>query len=256
MAKLSALIITLNEQDNIEECIKSIRWADEIIVVDSGSKDSTVAIARKFTSKVYINEFKDFSSQKNFCLSKAACEWVLFLDADERITEDLRLKIQGVIKYDEGPDSYYIKRSTYIFGRLFKHGGHDKDYQLRLFKKRKGHFYQPVHEKVELSGGRAGYIDEPMLHYSSSNISQYVGKLNLYTDLESAYMAGRQKRISAVGIFTKPMLRFIQKYIVQLGFMDGPEGFIFYTFSSYYDFVRCAKLWEINNAGSSIRSKG
>lgn len=249
MPRISALIITHNEAKKIKACLESISWADEIIVVDAESTDETVGICKEYTNKVYLNPFKDFSGQKNFALSKAAFEWALFIDADEIVTPSLKKRIMSALKADTGLDGYFIRRSNYIFNKELRYGGHDKDFQLRLFKKEGAKFYQPIHEKVYIESKNTGYIEEPLLHYSTRNIDDYVRKLNLYTDLECEYMVSTDDKVSQARIFTVPFLRFIKRYIIQQGFLDGIEGFMFYLLSAFYDFLKYAKYFQRRKTG-------
>jgi glycosyltransferase involved in cell wall biosynthesis len=239
---ISVAIITLNEEDSIEYTLKSAQWANEIVVVDSGSTDKTIDIAKQYGSKVFVREFDDFSSQKNFAISKCSNKWVISLDADEVVSPQLEERLKGFMSEDK--TGYRIKRQTYIFGRLMKQGGHDKDAPLRFFNKEKASFNQPIHEYVEIEGN-IGLIEEPIVHYSSRTISEYMKKLNLYTALEAEYMFKKKTKFSHVSIFLKPLAKFIQRYILQKGFCDGVEGLIFYTLSGFYDFIKWFKYWEL-----------
>jgi glycosyltransferase involved in cell wall biosynthesis len=241
MQKISIVIITKNEEEALRNCLESVKDFDEIIIVDSFSTDNTVSIAKEYTDKIFLRKFDDFSSQKNFTLTKCRNDWVLLLDADEVLSEQLKEKIKSSILNSES--GYRIKRKTYIFGRLLKYGGHSNDAPLRLFDKRKANFVQPIHEFVRISG-EVGFIKEPIIHYSTRNLNEYTNKLNLYTDLEAKFMKEKNLRFSYLGLIFYPIFRFLQRYILQRGFLDGYEGFIFYTMSAFYDFVKWTKYCQ------------
>lgn len=247
MAKISVLVIALNEEKNIRDCLGSVSWADEIIVVDSGSTDATKSIAAEFTDKVVQNRFRDFSSQKNFALSLASGEWVFFLDADERVSTGLKKKILSVVAGGGDNSAYLIKRDTFIFGRLMKNGGHDRDYQMRFFLRAGAEFFQPVHEKLVPGEGNIGRIEEPLIHYSTPDLTDYLTKMNLYTGLEAEFKVEKGLPVGFLELTFKPVLRFVQRYFFQLGFRDGYEGFLYYLLSAFYDFVKYAKCIELRN---------
>lgn len=244
MSKLSVLVITYNEETNIEGCLESVKWADEIVIVDAYSIDKTAEIAKKYTDNVYFNKFKDFSSQKNFALSKASFKWVLSLDADERVTAGLRERVLQIVNEPLPKDGYFIRRSNYIYGKWFLYGGHNKDYQLRLFKKEGAEFYQPVHEKLSLRSNDIGFIDEPIEHYSTRNLTEHIAKINHYTDLEAALILQGNNKFFISKMIIKPIAHFFQHYILQQGFRDGWEGLVYYFISAACDFIKYAKCIE------------
>lgn len=241
MEKVSVVIITKDEEDNLIYCLESVKDFDEIIVVDSGSCDKTIEIAKKYTPKVFIRNFDNFSLQKNFAISKCKNDWVLSIDADEVVSQELKERIRRF--KPEGKAGYRIRRNTCIFGRFLKYGGHSNDTPLRLFDRTKASFIQPIHEFVKVIGP-VGSIDEPILHYSARNLNEYFKKLNLYTDLEVVYLREKKLKFYYLNIFLYPVMRFIQRYLLQRGFLDGVEGFIFYALSGFYDFIRWAKYWQ------------
>jgi len=242
MEKISAIIITKDEEADLRQCLESIKYVDDIVVVDSGSTDNTLGIAKDYTSSLFVREFDDFSAQKNFAISKCKNNWVLSLDADEVVSPALGQRLKDFVPGEEA--GYNLKRETYIFGKLMKHGGHDNDTPLRLFDKRKGAFVQTIHEFVKMEG-KTSLLSEPIIHYSTKNINEYMDKLNLYTDSEARFL----KEEKAVFFYTKmiflPVVRFIQRYILQKGFMDGEEGFIFYALSGFYIYLKWFKYNEL-----------
>ncbi len=241
MEKVSVIVITKDEELSLKECLESVKDFDEIIVVDSGSSDKTVDIAKEYTTKVFNREFDDFSSQKNFAIAQCKNNWVLSLDADEVVSKEFKDRIRKIKLNDKA--GYRIKRDTYIFGKLLKYGGHCNDMPLRLFNKRKGDFLQPIHEFVKISEP-TGLIYEPILHYSSHDLNEYIKKLNLYTDLEVKFLLERNCRFYYARMLLYPVLKFIQRYLLQRGFLDGFEGLAFYILSGFYEFVKWIKYRE------------
>jgi glycosyltransferase involved in cell wall biosynthesis len=242
MEKISVIIITLNEEKNLGKCLESIKSFDEIVVADSGSTDRTLDMARQYTDKIFHRNFDNFSSQRNFAISKCKNNWVLSLDADEAVSPGLREKLEKFTPDTEA--GYRIKRNTFLFGRLMNFGGHDKDVPLRFFDKRTAEFVQPIHEFVKVDG-KIGFMEEPIMHYSSRSIDEYMKKLLLYTQIEARFMREKGIEFAFLKAFFYPVIKFFQRYILQSGFKDGMEGFIFYCLSGFYDFVKWIRLWEL-----------
>ena len=243
MKNISIAIIVKNEEGVIRQCLETVKWADEIIIVDAFSSDKTVRICKEYTDKIFLREFVDFSAQKNFALSKASNEWVLFVDADEKITPLLKDEISLLPPALKA--GYYVPRKNIIFGRHFKYGGHQDDMQLRLFKKSVSHFENPIHEKVVVAG-EVGRLHNYIEHYSTRNLSEYAEKLNLYTNLEAKFMRTQGRAIKKQDFIIKPAGQFLLRYIFKGGYKDGLEGLIFYSLSSYYTFIKYAKCWELS----------
>ncbi len=248
--KVSAVVITLNEERHLAACLESLRFCDEIVVVDAASTDRTAEIAARFTPRVYTRAFSDFSSQKNFGMAMAEGPWILSVDADERVSDELREEILGVVRNGGGDVSgYALKRWNFIFGRHLKHGGHEKDYPLRFIRKGRFSFEGPIHESLKPENA-AHRLSGILYHDSTENASAYLRKLNLYTGLEADRLRrlGRRPRIPE--LFARPLGRFFERYLFRLGFLDGFEGFVFYLLSGYYDFVRYAKCREGEDAAT------
>ena len=252
MARISAVIIALNEEKNIGGCLEAVAFCDEKIVVDSGSADRTIAIAEVHGAKVFSNAFVDFASQKNVGIGKARGDWVLLIDADERVSEALALTIKKTLM-NPTFDGYYLTRLNRIFGRWMRHGDNANDLQLRLVKKEKALFEGAVHERIYLQE-KTGILKGPLLHYSTENISSYMKKLNQYTGLEATTWGHVnhltcphvvEGRCSPVKMLLKPIGLFFYRLIWQRGFLDGMEGFFFCALSAYYQFLCQAKKWEI-----------
>ncbi|NOR80995.1 MAG: glycosyltransferase [Methyloprofundus sp.] len=224
--KLSIIIITLNEQDLIRDCLESVSWADEIIVVDSGSNDSTLEICREYTKHILINkDWQGFGYQKNLALQQATGDWVFSIDADERVTSDLKQKIQQAIKTGSYI-AYEMPRLAYFLGKEMRHGGWWPDYVLRLFLREKSQFSNDiVHERV-LVKGTVGRINSHLIHHSYTSLEQVLVKNDKYSTA-AAIKAHAQGKQSSLG---KALIRagwtFLRTYIFRLGFLDGKEGFI------------------------------
>jgi glycosyltransferase involved in cell wall biosynthesis len=263
--KISAVIITYNEERNIEACLKSVSFCDEIVVVDSGSVDGTLALIKKHTltggapaggaPTVYFRPFDHFSAQKNEAVSKATSDWILSIDADERVSEALQKEILDVIRSNPranheslwGPCAYHIPRKNFIFGSHLKFGANRGDAPVRLFRRGFAAFEGAIHERLSVPDSlmRIGKLKSQLIHLSSPTLKDYMRRLDHYTQLEATQMRDRRERFSYLKFFVKPPLRFIQRYFLQGGFLDGRKGFIYCALGSFYEFVRYAKLWEL-----------
>ena len=245
MADLSVTIITYNEEDNIGGCLESIKWADEIVVVDANSTDRTVEICRKYTDKVFQHEWTDFGQQKSLALGKASNDWILSLDADERIDRALAEEIRGVLRIDYPKDGYYIPRKNYFLGKWLKHGGWYPDYHVRLFRKSKGEFEQKkVHEGIKV-GNETGYLKQPIEHFPYRRLRDYFEKFQLYTSLYAEEKFEEGKRITKWAPFLRLPSEFLLGYIFRGGYKDGFHGLLLSVLSSFYVFTKYIKLWEL-----------
>lgn len=244
---ISAVFIALNEEKRIGRALGAVSWADEIVVVDSGSVDHTMEEARRQGAKVFQRKFDDFASQKNFALEKASEEWVLFLDADEIVTGSLAKEAAEAVKTDAF-NGYRVPRTNVIFGRAMKYGGHHGDSHLRLFRKGAAHFEGPIHERAVVKGN-VGRLKSPIMHYSTETVREYLVKLEIYTDLEAHLLLKSGKKVTAIDMALKPCLKFFKQYFLQGGFLDGIEGFMFYRLSMFYSFVKYAKYFELRREG-------
>ncbi len=237
---LTVGIITKNEENNIRDCISTSRnIADEIIVVDDYSEDNTEQTALSAGAVVFKRKFDDFSSQKNYLISKCAGEWILILDADERLEDALKNSIKSVVKKTLC-DAFKISRKNFIFGKHLKYGAGGDDSVLRLFRQGSASFVNDVHEEARVCGTIGRLFEGAILHYSTPNLSSYVRKLNHYTDIESGMIRGHRKFI-LLRLLAQPPYEFIWRYIFKLGFIDGMEGFLYAALSSLYTFIKYAK---------------
>lgn len=242
MPILSAVLITRDEEKNITECISGLKFCDEVIVVDGQSRDKTVEFAERLGAKVHSRVFTDFASQKNYGIGKAQGDWVLVVDADERVSSELADEIKKTVQ-DSRADGYYFQRRNRIFGRWMEYGAHENDFQLRLVRRNGALFEGPVHERIYLKG-KVERLKKPLLHYSTDTISNYMRKLNVYTTLEAGILKEKSAPVSTREMRRRPLFVFLYRVFWKKGFLDGMEGFFFAVLSAYYEFVRRAKYWE------------
>jgi glycosyltransferase involved in cell wall biosynthesis len=252
--KLSAIVITCNEAENIAECLESLSFADERIVVDSGSADETVAIAKEYTSKVFITEWKGYGATKQWALEKAMGDWVLWLDADERIPASLADEILCALGGESDLSGFQMPRKAFFLGRWIRHSGWYPGYVIRLFRKTGAQFGEErVHESLQVKGP-VGTLKEPILHYTDRTIHHYFRKLNRYTSLAAEDLWDHGRTVTRAGIFFRPIFMFFKMYIVKTGFLDGIQGFLLAVFSAGYVFVKYTKLWEFQTEKIRIPS--
>ncbi len=242
MTKISGVLITFNEEKNMEECLSGLNFCDEIIVVDSESVDRTAEIARKMGARVYTHAFSNFSDQKNYGIGQAIGEWVFLIDADERVSGALGEEIKRTVS-DAKFEAYEVLRRNRIFGRWMAHGINSGDFQLRLVKKNKAVFQGLVHERISLDE-KVGKLKNRLLHHSTPSIASYMNKLNVYTELEVQILKSRNEKPSIHQLKWRPLMVFIRTAFLKRGVLDGTEGLFFAILSAYYDFVNRAKHWE------------
>ncbi|PKM92887.1 MAG: hypothetical protein CVU80_01000 [Elusimicrobia bacterium HGW-Elusimicrobia-4] len=243
---ISVIIITKNEEDNLTRCLESVKWADEIIVVDSGSTDATVEIAKKFGAKVFVNDWKGYGAQKNFAIDKATGEWILSIDADEEVSHELREEIKKVIQNTGDYVAFKIPRRLIFQGKFLRCGGCYPNYQIRLFRKNKAKFnLDLVHEQL-IVGGKIGYINGSLIHYSYKNLSDYFERFNRYSTLDARKRFSNNKKFY-FWHYIQPFFKFFSMYFLRLGFLDGSQGLIWAILSSFYTFVKFQKLKELWN---------
>jgi len=242
--RVSVTIIAWNEEDRLKACLESVGWADEIIVIDAESTDKTVQVAREFTDKIWVRPWPGFAAQKNFALELAEGEWILSLDADERVTQELRSRIDAIVRADGPADGYAIPRRNLFWGAWVRHGGLYPDYQLRLFRRGAGRFVDSaVHESVMVAG-RVEKVAEPLLHHSYRGLDDFVTRSNRYSTLAAAELVKRGGHPTLLGLALRPLGRFLSMYILRAGFLDGWRGFVLAVLYANYVFLRMAKAWE------------
>jgi glycosyltransferase involved in cell wall biosynthesis len=248
LEKISAVIITKEEEENIRRCLDSIRWADEIIVVDAESSDRTTEIAKEFTDKVSVRKWEGFAMQKEYAVSLTSNEWILSLDADEIVSPGLKEEIQK--KDLRESDGYLIRRENYLFGKKITSCGWDKDFQLRLFRKSKTEVADKlVHEGFVVTG-MTGQLENVIIHNTYSSIHKYLNKVNTYTSLRAEEIYKKKKeKIGALSLFMHTFSAFFRYYISLRGFRDGMEGLIISSVNSISTLLTYVKLWELRRSG-------
>lgn len=242
MSKISAIIITLNETVNIADCLDSLAFCDERIVVDGGSKDDTVNIARQCGARVFENSWQGFGAQKNFALAQARHDWVLSIDADERVSDRLAEEIIHAADSDAA-DGYLIPRQSNFCGRPMRHSGWWPDYSLRLFRRSGAKFSDKlVHERV-LRDGTVNRLSEPLLHQPVWRIEDAVRRMDQYSTASAEEIVNSGRKISFITGITHGIWTFVRTYFLRRGFLDGPEGLLLAVANAEGSYYRYMKAW-------------
>lgn len=245
---ISVVISAYNEEKKIKDCLESVKWADEIIFIDNESQDKTAEIAKKYTTKVFTRENNlMLNVNKNFGFTKATSEWVLSLDADERVTVELREEIEQMLSKGSQKDGYFIPRKNIIFGKWIEHTGWYPDHQLRLFRRRKGKFQEEhVHEMITVEG-ETGNLNEHLMHYNYDSISQFVTKTNLiYAPNEAKDLIKKGYSYNSFDAIRFPLAEFTSRFFAREGYKDGMHGLMLSLLMAFYHLIVFANLWEQN----------
>jgi len=252
MTKLSALVITLNEEKRLPACLESVRFADEIVVVDSGSTDRTLEIARGFTSKVFHQDWLGMNGQKAFALGKASGEWILNLDADEAASPRLKQEVQEIMSRPQVEEAgFLIPRLTHYQGRWIRHSGWYPDRKLRLFRRARGRFCgKDPHDEVK-ADGRVGRLAGEILHWTYEDLAHQVSALSAYAKAAARAKQEGGERFRLFRLLLHPPGAFLRTYVLQQGFRDGYPGFLIAGMNSYYTFLKYARLWELESLPAS-----
>ena len=243
---ISAFIVCLNEADKIERCLKSVAWCDEIVIVDSGSTDGTVEICKKYTSKIFIREWPGYVAQKRFGLEHCSKEWVLNLDADEEVSQQLKEEIKAILREDNTKiNGYNISRVVFYLNKWWRKGAWYPEYRLRLCRRRFATWGgNDPHEKA-LVEGEVKRLSGELFHYTYGNISHQVRTLNSYSQQAAKTMFNKGQKSNVFKIFFNPFVRFFKFYFLKKGFLEGFPGLIVALLESYYVFLKYVKLWEM-----------
>jgi len=249
---ISAIVLCYNEADNIRACLESLTWAEEILVVDSFSTDETLEIARQFTDGILQREYVGLASQRNWAIPQASFPWVLVVDADERVTPQLREEIDAIISSPDSCAGYFIRRRNFFMGKEIRHCGWQRDWVLRLFRRDQGRYDDSrpydYHVGVKVNG-KVGRCRGVMDHYPYRDLKTYLEKLRRYADWGGLDAAGRGKRASYWRLLFHPLGRFLRMYLLQGGFLDGKHGLVVCTLAACYVALQDARLWEIERSG-------
>ncbi len=242
---ISALAITYNEEEHIERFIKSLSFADEIIIVDSNSTDKTVEIAKGLNAKVFKRDFDNFSAQKNFALEQATHDWIVFFDLDEVISESLATEIQTKMDTASEVSAFKVKRNFYFMGKHIRYSGFQNDAVVRVFKKSDSHYGDSlVHETLKVNG-KTETLKNKSDHYSYKTLDAYNEKLTSYSKLQAETLYQNNTRPNFYHFIFRPFWRFFHQYIIKLGFLDGKEGFILAYLSAFAVVKRYLFLWTM-----------
>ncbi len=242
-------MITFNEEENIDDALSSVQDAGEIIIVDSFSTDRTTEIARRYTDRVYRSSWQGFAKQKQMAIDLATCDWVFLLDADERMTDELRGEIEGIIT-TTSKKGFFVPRKNYFLNKWIRHSGWWPDYTLRLFRRGTGRIpYRAVHERIVVDG-ETGRLKNPIVHYTYKDINQFIDKAQRYSTLAALEMHSQGRRFRIADLLLHPPATFVKMYILQHGFRDGLHGLILAILYSYYTFLKYIKLWEAGECTS------
>jgi len=241
---LSALVITYDEEANLEQCLESIAWVDEIVVVDAMSSDRTCELAARFTPNVFRRPWEGYAEARRYAISKCHSDWILSIDADERVTPELKTDIEQALKAPEH-DGYLVPRKAFFLGRWMKHCGWYPGYVLRLFRKDKARVTErKVHEGMRVDG-TVGTLGHPLLHFTYPTVEAYFRRFGRYTSLAAQELHQAGRRPNLADIVLRPFFQFAKMYFAKLGLLDGIEGFVLCVFSGFYVFVKYVKLWQI-----------
>lgn len=241
---LSVIVITKNEEGNIRACLESVRWADQIVVVDAESADRTVDIAKEYTAQVHVRPWEGFAAAKQYALEQCTSDWVLWLDADERVMPELAAELRSIVAGERPHAAYTVARRAYFLGRWIRHSGWYPGRVARLFRRGKARFNTAaVHEGLIVDGS-TGALRHDLLHFTDPNLYHYFAKYNRYTTLAADEAFARGKRAGTADLLLRPFWLFVKMYVLRLGVLDGVPGLFLALFSSSYVFTKYAKLRE------------
>ena len=258
MEPISATLITHNEEVNVEEALQSLAWAEEIVVVDSGSTDATVEICRRYTDRIFTRGWTGFVDQKNHAVDQASHDWILSLDADERIGPELSREIEQLRRAGFGRTGYRMPRAAFFMGRWIRHGDWYPDYQLRLFDRRRGRWRGGrVHESVQVEG-MPGVLRGEILHYTYRSFSDYLRRLETYSTLAAQDYRQKGRTASMTRVLGNPLAAFMKGYLLKRGFLDGAPGTMVAIMGAVSVYFKYAKLYELQrkSATSDLRRGG
>lgn len=247
MSKISIIVLTRNVEDILEDCLKSVSWTDEIVVVDAESEDRTLEIAQKYKAKILHWKKGDYGGSRNKGAKKATGEWLFYVDSDERVTPELRQEVQHATRNTQHA-AFAIPRRNFVFGKELHHGGWWPDYVIRLIRKDKLIRWEgELHEQPKING-TIGYLKNPLIHLKEDNLSDMVAKTNAWSEIEARLLFESGHPKMTWWRFFRPVLSEVfDRLILKLGFLDGVPGIIFSIYQGWSRFVTYAKLWELQN---------
>lgn len=250
--RLAAVVLTKNEAWHIGECLRSLAWADECVVWDDFSADGTTEIAQGAGARVVSHHFRNFADQRNAALEAVDAEWIFFVDADERVTPELAGEIQGIVRArdDQACAGWWVPRHNYMIGHRMRGGGWYPDHQLRLLHRSKAVYdpAHPVHELVILDG-KAGYLNNVLIHYNYDSVAQFRHKMARYTDLEARILLEQRVRVRPWSYVSMPLREFWRRFILLKGYRDHCYGALFCGLMAWYTFMTYQRLRRLRNEG-------
>lgn len=252
---LSVAIVAMDEEANIGRTLASVRWADEIVLVDSGSKDRTGDIAREYGARVIVEPWRGYVAQKQFAIEQCTKDWVLLLDADEEVSPGLAEEIHSALGEPGEMNAFWLPRKNLFLGRWIRHGGFYPDPKLRLFRNGMGYVtgHDP-HDRCELKlevPQRTRHFKNALVHYTYPTLTYYIGHMNRYSSLGAELAVSQGHRNFSVGdIVIRPLATFFYNYVVRLGFLDGHEGLLLHLYHAVYVSWKYAKAWEMTRVKS------
>jgi glycosyltransferase involved in cell wall biosynthesis len=248
---VTVCVITRDEENNLPRCLASVKFADEVVVLDSGSTDRTVELARAAGARVFVEPFRGWTLQKQRAIELASHEWVLSLDADEEVSPELAAAIQEALAPGAGSDGYALARKTWYAGRFIEHSGWWPEWRVRLFDRRRGRFAgRDPHDFVELQG-TVGKLEGALFHYPYKDLAQHLAKIDAYTTTMARERAERGERCGWLDLIVRPPARFLRMFVLRRGFLDGRRGLVLAGFGAFYVFLKYAKLWELTREGAT-----
>ena len=255
--KISAAIIVFHEEHNVAALCETLSWADEIVIVDSDSTDRTVEIARRYTNRIFNREFKGYKDKHQYADGQTTGDWILWIDADERVTPELQATIENLRRQDPAtlPDGFRIARRTYFMNRWIRHCGWYPDYQMRLYRKGASYWDGIAPHETARVHGRVEILSGELLHYTKNSLTEYHRVLDSYTSLAAEYHYRKGRRTKPHTLLIRPIAGFLQTFFLKQGFRDGVPGLIISIFTAYYAFLRSAKIWEMANARQADGAK-
>jgi len=245
--KITGIVITKNEEKNITSCFESINFLDEIMIVDSGSTDNTIELAKKFTGKIYTPQIENVTQKRKYSLEKSSNDWIIFIDADERISPELKNEIV-YLQNASGENSlsgYYINRKNYYFGKWVRHCGIYPDYHIRLFNRKNSEITDRIVHEGIIVNGRTAWLNGHILHYTVDDMSHMIRKIDYYSTMQSIEYFGKKKKVSKTMLVGKAISAFLRVYISRGGFKDGFRGFLVSLSDSLVNFLTNLKLLKL-----------
>ncbi|MBI3558877.1 glycosyltransferase family 2 protein [Candidatus Gottesmanbacteria bacterium] len=243
--KISAAVLTYNEEENIEGCLESVKWADEIVLVDEKSSDKTVEIAKKYTKKVFLVDHDPmFHKNKQIALDKCTGNWILQIDADEKVTVELQKEILSIMGKESFFSGYKVPRKSKIFGKYLEHTGWYPDYQIKFFKNGKAKYLcETVHEQLKVDG-EIGTLANNLIHNHYNSVAQFIDRLNRYTTNDAEYLLGKKENILWVDALRFPADEFLKRFFYLEGYKDGLHGLVLSLLQAFSRLIVFAKVWE------------